>query len=106
MFTVPPNVAAVVPDAEMPALAPINPLNVAVEPCKDPARVIPPEALIPAVNLVSALKVPPTELIPLVAFNSPLTDTDEPVKVSGDPTALTSIKPLLLSITILQPLVM
>ena len=52
------------------------------------------------------LKVPPAALIPLVAFNSPLTDTDEPVKVSGDPTALTSIKPTLLSITILQPLVM
>jgi hypothetical protein len=47
------------------------PVKVAVVPCKDPARVIPPEALMPAVNLVSALKVPPAELIPAKALMSP-----------------------------------
>ena len=90
-----------------PVTAPVKPLKLLTIFGADifPLKVAP-EALIPAVNLVSAEKVPPAELIPSGAFNSPLTDTDEPVKVSGDPTALTSIKPTLLSITILQPLVM
>ena len=67
-------VVAVICEAapENPTLEVTRPVNVAVDPCNVPANVTPPEALIPAVNLVSALKVPPAALIPAFAVSSPL----------------------------------
>jgi len=66
--------AALIPTEKEP-----RPLNVAVDPWKDPARVIPLEALIPAVNLVSAEKVPPAALIPTEKEPRPLKVAVAPV---------------------------
>jgi hypothetical protein len=56
-FTVPLKVAAVVPEAEIPADALSSLENDPVAPLKVPANVTPPAALIPALKVLSAVKV-------------------------------------------------
>ena len=62
------------------------PVNVAVDPWKDPERVIPPAALMPALNLTRPLNVPPAALKPLLrvkllAFKVEVDGTNDKISV-------------------------